>query len=216
MSAPAEIHPPLPVDPPSDRVSAVRRRAGPSVSDRVEAEGVLEVERSAEIRRMRLVERLSMRDIARRTGHDRKTVRAGRSLGRSAELRASSQRFEAGPVQGRDRSVAARDPRLPGGGAPALPVAAEDLPKLGQQLTHPSNYNRATTCVRSWRVAHAILDRRDSGPHSRAASAVTKRARQRARTCDLTGWPRGSERPWPRRSASLGAPRFQRLAGHRP
>ena len=35
---------------------------------------MLDVERWAEIRRMRFVERLSIREIARRTGHDRKTV----------------------------------------------------------------------------------------------------------------------------------------------
>jgi transposase len=41
---------------------------------------LLGVERWAEIRRMRFVERLSIREIARRTGHDRKTVqRAVRS-----------------------------------------------------------------------------------------------------------------------------------------
>lgn len=41
---------------------------------------MLSVERWAEIRRMRFVERLSIREIARRTGHDRKTVqRAVRS-----------------------------------------------------------------------------------------------------------------------------------------
>jgi hypothetical protein len=41
---------------------------------------VLDVERWAEIRRMRFVERLSIREIDRRRGHDRKTVqRAVRS-----------------------------------------------------------------------------------------------------------------------------------------
>ena len=41
---------------------------------------LLDVARWAEIRRMRFVERLSIREIARRTGHDRKTVqRAVRS-----------------------------------------------------------------------------------------------------------------------------------------
>jgi transposase len=35
---------------------------------------LLDVERWAEIRRMCFVERLSIREIARRTGHDRKTV----------------------------------------------------------------------------------------------------------------------------------------------
>jgi hypothetical protein len=61
--------------PPPDGVEVVRW--GPdarSVNDRGEEEGVLEVERWAEIRRMRFVERLSIREIARRTGNDRKTV----------------------------------------------------------------------------------------------------------------------------------------------
>jgi hypothetical protein len=35
---------------------------------------VLDVERWAEIRKVLFVERLSIREIARRTGHDRKTV----------------------------------------------------------------------------------------------------------------------------------------------
>jgi transposase len=42
--------------------------------------GVLDVEQWAEIRRMRFVEGLAIREIARRTGRDRKTVqRAVRS-----------------------------------------------------------------------------------------------------------------------------------------
>jgi transposase len=75
---------------------------------------VLEVERWAEIRRMRFVERLSIREIARRTGHDRKTVqRAIRSD--------APPRYARGPTGSKldpfkdeiDRLLGA-DPRLPG------------------------------------------------------------------------------------------------------
>jgi hypothetical protein len=56
--------------------------------DRIEARRgeVLGVLRWAEIRRLREVEGLSIREVARRTGHDRNTVRARASAGGSAAL----------------------------------------------------------------------------------------------------------------------------------
>jgi transposase len=75
---------------------------------------VLDVERWAEVRRMRFVERLSIREIARRTGHDRKTVqRAIRSAVPPRYVRASSgsklDRFK-----GEIGRLLQTDPRLPG------------------------------------------------------------------------------------------------------
>ena len=47
---------------------------------------MLGVEQWAEIRRMHFVEGLSIHEIARRTGRDRKTVRAALALRRAAAL----------------------------------------------------------------------------------------------------------------------------------
>jgi hypothetical protein len=81
----AILVPALPdADTPCTEGPAVTRTGGASGASEngssTEEEGVLEAERWGEIRRMRFVERLSIREIARRTGHDRKTVqRAVRS-----------------------------------------------------------------------------------------------------------------------------------------
>jgi len=75
---------------------------------------VLDVERWAEIRKMLFVERLSIREIARRTGHDRKTVqRAIRS-----EVPPRYERAPSGskldPFKGEIDRLLRSDPRLPG------------------------------------------------------------------------------------------------------
>jgi transposase len=75
---------------------------------------VLEVERWAEIRRMRFVERLSIREIARRSGHDRKTVqRAIRSDAPPRYVRAPRGSM-LDPFKDEIEWLLRRDPRLPG------------------------------------------------------------------------------------------------------
>jgi len=75
---------------------------------------VLEVERWAEIRRMRFVERLSIREIARRTGHDRKTVqRAVRSDVSPRYVRAS-RGSKLDPFKHEIERLLQADARLPG------------------------------------------------------------------------------------------------------
>jgi transposase len=75
---------------------------------------VLEVERWAEIRRMRFVERLSIREIARRSGHDRKTVqRAIRSDAPPRYVRAPRGSM-LDLFKDEIEWLLRRDPRLPG------------------------------------------------------------------------------------------------------
>jgi transposase len=72
------------------------------------------VERWAEIRRLRFVERLSIRGIARRTGHDRKTVqRAIRSDAPPRYVRAPSG-SKLDPFKDEIERLLQSDPRLPG------------------------------------------------------------------------------------------------------
>jgi transposase len=72
------------------------------------------VERWAEIRRMRFVERLSIREIARRTGHDRKTVqRAVRSDTPPRYVRAPTG-SKLDPFKEEIERLLRADPRLPG------------------------------------------------------------------------------------------------------
>ena len=75
---------------------------------------MLDVERWAEIRRMRFVERLSIREIARRTGHDRKTVqRAIRADTAPRYVRAPTG-SKLDPFEGEIERLLRADPRLPG------------------------------------------------------------------------------------------------------
>jgi transposase len=75
---------------------------------------LLEVERWAEIRKMRFVERLSIREIARRTGYDRKTVqRAIRSDGPPRYVRASGG-SKLDPFRDEIERLLLADPRRPG------------------------------------------------------------------------------------------------------
>jgi transposase len=74
---------------------------------------LLEVERWAEIRRMRFVDRLSIRAIARRTGYDRKTVqRAVRSDSAPRYVRAP-RGSKLDPFKGEIERLLQGDPRLP-------------------------------------------------------------------------------------------------------
>jgi transposase len=75
---------------------------------------LLDVERWAEIRGMRFVERLSIREIARRTGHDRKTIqRAIRSEAPPRYLRAPAG-SKLDPFKDEIERLLRADPRLPG------------------------------------------------------------------------------------------------------
>jgi hypothetical protein len=82
----------LKADPAGAVCGAVRSGPKPRIDrgDRSEEEVVVRVEQWAEIRRLYFVKRLSIREIVRRTGHGRNTIR--RAL-RSAEA-ASSYRVE--------------------------------------------------------------------------------------------------------------------------
>ncbi len=75
---------------------------------------MLDVERWAEIRRMRFVERRSIREIARRTGHDRKTVqKAIRSEAPPSYARAP-RGSKLDPFKGEVERLLEADPRIPG------------------------------------------------------------------------------------------------------
>jgi hypothetical protein len=75
---------------------------------------VLDVARWAEIRRMRFVERLSIREIARRTGHDRKPVQCAiRSDAPPCYVRASAG-SKLDPFKDEIDWLLQADPRLPG------------------------------------------------------------------------------------------------------
>jgi transposase len=75
---------------------------------------VLDVQRWAEMRRMREVERLSIREIAKRTGHDRNTVR--RALRRNGPPRYERERHPSklDPFREEIYRLLRADPRLPG------------------------------------------------------------------------------------------------------
>jgi transposase len=75
---------------------------------------VLEVQRWAEIRRMREVEGLSIREITRRTGHDRNTVRSALRSQRPPAYRRAPGRSKLDPFKERIRELLRLDPRLPG------------------------------------------------------------------------------------------------------
>ena len=73
------------------------------------------VEQWAEIRRLHFVEGLSQREIRRRTGLHRDTIRRALSSERAAGLSPGAGGVEARSVQGRDPPAAAsEDPKLPG------------------------------------------------------------------------------------------------------
>jgi transposase len=75
---------------------------------------VLEVRRWAEIRRMKEVEGLSIHEIARRTGHDRNTVR--RALRREGPPRYErpARPSKVDPFKGQIHCLLQTDPRIPG------------------------------------------------------------------------------------------------------
>jgi transposase len=75
---------------------------------------VLEVERWAEIRRMRFVERLSIREIARRTGHDRKTVQRAVRSDAPPRYRRAPVGSKLDPFKDEIERLLRADPRLPG------------------------------------------------------------------------------------------------------
>jgi transposase len=72
------------------------------------------VERWAEIRRMRFVERLSIREIARRTGHDRKTVQRAIRSDRPPRYVRAPAGSKLDPFKGEIERLLQADPRLPG------------------------------------------------------------------------------------------------------
>lgn len=75
---------------------------------------MLGVERWAEIRRMRFVERLSVREIARRTGHDRKTVQRAIRLDVPPRYRRMPAGSKLDPFKDEIERLLRTDPRLPG------------------------------------------------------------------------------------------------------
>jgi transposase len=75
---------------------------------------VLDVERWAEIRRMHFIEGLSQREIARRTGRDRKTVRRALRSGRPPHYERPSPPSKLDPFKEEIHRLLRADPRLPG------------------------------------------------------------------------------------------------------
>jgi transposase len=75
---------------------------------------VLDVQRWAEIRRMGKVEGLSIREIARRTGHDRNTVRTALRSDRPPGYRRAPGPSKLDPFKERIHELVRSDPRLPG------------------------------------------------------------------------------------------------------
>jgi transposase len=75
---------------------------------------VLEVERWAEIRRMRFVERLSIREIARRTGHDRKTVQSAVRSDAPPSYGRPPRGSKLDPFKDEIERLLRAEPRLPG------------------------------------------------------------------------------------------------------
>jgi len=75
---------------------------------------LLDVERWAEIRRMRFVERLSIREIARRTGHDRKTVQRAIRSDAPPRYRRAPAGSKLDPFKDEIERLLRADPRLPG------------------------------------------------------------------------------------------------------
>jgi transposase len=75
---------------------------------------LLGVERWAEIRRMRFVERLSIREIARRTGHDRKTVQRAIRSDAPPCYRRAPVGSKLDPFKDEIERLLRADPRLPG------------------------------------------------------------------------------------------------------
>jgi transposase len=75
---------------------------------------MLDVEQWAEIRRMREVEKLSIRDIARRTGRDRNTVRSALRSPEPPRYRRGTRRSKLDPHKTEIRRLLKADARLPG------------------------------------------------------------------------------------------------------
>jgi transposase len=72
------------------------------------------VERWAEIRRLRFVERLSIRGIARRTGHDRKTVQRAIRADAPPSYRRAARGSKLDPFKGEIERLLQAEPNLPG------------------------------------------------------------------------------------------------------
>ncbi len=75
---------------------------------------MLDVERWAEIRRMRFVERRSIREIARRTGHDRKTVQKAIRSDAPPSYERAPRGSKLDPFKGEIERLLEADPRIPG------------------------------------------------------------------------------------------------------
>jgi hypothetical protein len=75
---------------------------------------VLDVEQWAEIRRMRFVEGLAIREIARRTGRDRKAVQRAVRSGEPPRYRRTVSGSKLDPVKEEIRRLLRSDPRMPG------------------------------------------------------------------------------------------------------
>jgi hypothetical protein len=74
---------------------------------------VLDVQRWAEIRRMKEVERLSIKEIVRRTGHDRNTVRRALRRDGPPRYKRPSRRSKLDPFRHEIQRLLQEDPRIP-------------------------------------------------------------------------------------------------------
>ena len=79
-----------------------------------EGEVVVGVEQWAEIRRLYFVKRLSIKEIVRRTGHGRNTVRRALRSAEAPRYRRSSRPSKLDPFRDEVHRLLRSDPRLPG------------------------------------------------------------------------------------------------------
>lgn len=75
---------------------------------------MLDVEQWAEVRRMRFVEGLAIREIARRTGRDRKTIRRALGAGEPPRYQRARSGSKLDPVKDEIHRLLRSDPGLPG------------------------------------------------------------------------------------------------------
>ena len=148
---------------------------------------MLEVRRWAEIRRMKEVEGLSIHEIARRTGHDRNTVRRALRREGPPRYRRPSRPSKVDPFQDEIHRLLQADPKIPG--------------KRIRELIEPLGYDGSKTILDDYlREVRPLFERR------RTYQRTVYRPGELLQ-CDL--WE--TARPDPCRSR----PDASRLGGHR-
>ena len=153
------------------------------------------MEKWADLRRLHFVEGISIREIARRTGLDRKTIR--KALRAEARRATSARRERRSSTRSRTRSTAccARSRRLP---------ATRISELLGRWATTGARRSSTTTCARSAR----------SSPRRRAPSSARSIARASSAS-STSGSPRKESRSASAKPVGLGRRRLPGLLARR-